>query len=52
MHLRRARVDKLTSWFLGTRAPVPDAIARQLMNGLFTSVPIFLGGIMNTTAIA
>jgi len=45
-------LDKLTRWLLGTRAAVSDSIAIQLMNGLFTSVPIFLGGVINTIAVA
>jgi len=52
MHSRRASVDRLTTWLLGSRLSVPEAIAVQLMNGLFTSVPIFLGGIMNISAVA
>ncbi|MFA7602321.1 MAG: EAL domain-containing protein [Novosphingobium sp.] len=46
------RSDGRASWLLRTRAEVPPAIALQLMNGLFASVPIFLGGIANTTTVA
>lgn len=52
MHSKRAPVERLTAWLLGARVMVPDAIASQLMNGLFTSVPIFLGGILNTITVA
>lgn len=45
-------IDRLTRWFLGSRLAVPEAIASQLMNGLFASIPIFLGGILNITAVA
>ncbi|SNT20925.1 PAS domain S-box-containing protein/diguanylate cyclase (GGDEF) domain-containing protein [Sphingomonas laterariae] len=44
--------DRLTSWLLGGREALPEAISVQLRNGLFTSVPIFLGGILNTSAVA
>lgn len=47
-----AACEKLNAWLLGTREQVPDAIAVTLMNGLFQSVPIFLGGVLNTTAVA
>ncbi|SCW45254.1 PAS domain S-box-containing protein/diguanylate cyclase (GGDEF) domain-containing protein [Sphingobium faniae] len=52
MHLRRPPVDRLTLWLLGSRLAVPKSIASQLMNGLFASIPIFLGGILNITAVA
>ena len=48
----RTQLGKLASWLLGSRAEVPPAMAVQLMNGLFSSVPIFLGGIINTTTVA
>ena len=48
----REQLEKLASWLLGTPASVPTTIATQLMNGLFLSVPIFLGGVFNTTAVA
>jgi len=31
---------------------VPDVIARRLQNGLFASLPIFIGGVLNTTVVA
>jgi hypothetical protein len=39
-------------WLLDTKTRVPDAIADQLKNGLFSSLPIFLGGVLNATAVA
>ena len=52
MHSRQTRVDRLTSWLLGAKEIVPDPIARQLVNGLFTSLPIFMGGVLNAIAVA
>jgi len=46
------RLSAAASWLLGSPASVPAAIAEQLMSGLFASVAIFLGGVLNTTAIA
>lgn len=46
------RAIRLALWFLGSPAKVPASTAVQLMNGLFSSVPIFLGGVLNTTAVA
>jgi len=43
---------RLAAWLLGSRVQARDAIAEQLMNGLFASVPIFLGGVINTIAVA
>jgi diguanylate cyclase (GGDEF)-like protein len=45
-------LNRLSHWLLGTRIKVPVPIAAQLTNGLFASVPIFLGGVINTTAVA
>ena len=39
-------------WILGTREPLPAAIRTQLEDGLYTSLPIFLGGVFNSVAIA
>lgn len=52
MSALQVQLDRLASWLLRTRAEVPPAIAVQLMNGLFSSVPIFLGGVVNTTVVA
>ncbi len=52
MSASRVPFDRLATWLLGTRAKVPASIADQLMNGLFTSVPIFLGGVINTVAVS
>lgn len=48
----REHTGRLAAWLLGTPASVPPAIAAKLTNALFQSVPIFLGGILNTTAVA
>lgn len=43
---------RLTEWLLDSRTRVPAVIADQLKNGLFSSLPIFLGGVLNATAVA
>jgi diguanylate cyclase (GGDEF)-like protein/PAS domain S-box-containing protein len=45
--------DRVTRWLLATRrsAPAP-AIRRQLEAGLFGSIPIFAGGVINSIAVA
>jgi diguanylate cyclase (GGDEF)-like protein len=52
MSTRNVALDRLAVWLLGSRETIPAATAVQLMNGLFSSVPIFLGGVINTIAIA
>lgn len=47
-----APAERLTNWLLGTRKQKPDVISVQLRNGLFASVPIFLGGVLNTILVA
>ena len=42
----------MTIWLLGTRKQVSEDISLQLRNGLFASLPIFLGGAINTIAVA
>ena len=42
----------LTNWLLDSRTRVPAVIADQLKSGLFSSLPIFLGGVLNATAVA
>jgi diguanylate cyclase (GGDEF)-like protein/PAS domain S-box-containing protein len=39
-------------WLLGTKEPLPASIRRQLESGLYTSLPIFFGGVFNSIAIA
>jgi len=39
-------------WLLATRETVSPAIRRQLEAGLFGSIPIFLGGVFNSIAVA
>jgi diguanylate cyclase (GGDEF)-like protein len=48
----REFVGRAAAWLLGTPAPVPPAIAARLKDGLFSSAPILLGGIVNTTIVA
>lgn len=45
-------IDRATDWLLGARMQVSPAIRTQLEAGLFGSVPIFLGGIFNSIAVA
>ena len=42
----------ITAWLLGSGKEVPPAIAAQLIRGLYTSMPIFLGGVFNSVAVA
>lgn len=42
----------LIDWLLGAKAPTSPAIRAQLEAGLFTSLPVFLGGVLNTIAVA
>lgn len=43
---------RLINWLLDTKTQVPPVIADQLKNGLFSSLPIFIGGVLNATAVA
>lgn len=45
-------LTRLTHWLLSTGEKVSAPIAAQLANGLFTSLPIFIGGVVNSTAVA
>lgn len=45
-------VDRATNWLLATKMPVQPGIRQQLEAGLFSSVPIFLGGVFNSIAVA
>jgi diguanylate cyclase (GGDEF)-like protein/PAS domain S-box-containing protein len=45
-------IDSATDWLLASKTQVSPAIRRQLESGLFSSVPIFLGGVFNSMAIA
>lgn len=40
------------AWLLAGRADLPAGVRTQLKAGLFTSLPIFVGGVLNTVAIA
>ncbi|MBB3953190.1 diguanylate cyclase (GGDEF)-like protein/PAS domain S-box-containing protein [Novosphingobium sediminicola] len=42
----------MTHWLLSTREQVSAPIAAQLANGLFGSLPIFIGGVINSVAVA
>jgi diguanylate cyclase (GGDEF)-like protein/PAS domain S-box-containing protein len=39
-------------WLLASRKPASPAIRQQLEAGLFSSIPIFLGGVFNSIAVA
>jgi diguanylate cyclase (GGDEF)-like protein/PAS domain S-box-containing protein len=39
-------------WLLGTKEPIPATLRVQLEGGLYTSLPIFFGGVFNSIAIA
>lgn len=43
---------RMSIWLLSTRSRVPNEMTGQLKNGLFSSVPIFLGGVLNATTVA
>lgn len=43
---------RLTHWLLSTGEKVSAPIAAQLANGLFGSLPIFIGGVINSVAVA
>ncbi len=49
---KRASVDRFADWLLGSRIDASERIVAQLRRGLFASVPIFLGGVINTIVIA
>ncbi|WP_257558251.1 bifunctional diguanylate cyclase/phosphodiesterase [Sphingobium sp. CFD-2] len=42
----------MAGWLLHSPLEPPHPIATELRNGLFTSLPIFLGGVLNTTLVA
>jgi hypothetical protein len=56
MGLRGVRITgpiiRLTNWLLSTEEKVSASIAAQLANGLFGSLPIFIGGVINSSAVA
>lgn len=45
-------IPRPTHWLLSTRENVSAPIAAQLANGLFGSLPIFIGGVLNSAAVA
>jgi diguanylate cyclase (GGDEF)-like protein len=42
----------LTRWLVDPGRPLPDSIRRQLFSSLYGSLPIFLGGVLNTLAVS
>ena len=44
--------SRATRWITSPTVEVSPAIAAQLISGLYTSVPIFLGGVINTSVVA
>ena len=47
-----ASLSGLTRWILAGRSDVPPAISATLTSGLYSSIPIFLGGVLNSTVVA
>ncbi|WP_420144371.1 putative bifunctional diguanylate cyclase/phosphodiesterase [Sphingobium sp.] len=52
MHVVPLTFTRWTRWLLDTKSTVPAMVGDQLKNGLFSSLPIFLGGVLNATAVA
>jgi diguanylate cyclase (GGDEF)-like protein/PAS domain S-box-containing protein len=52
MRVIRLPFVKSATWLLETKTQVPTVIADQLKSGLFSSLPIFAGGVLNTIAMA
>jgi diguanylate cyclase (GGDEF)-like protein len=42
----------LTRWLVDPGRPLPESIRSQLFSGLYGSLPIFLGGVLNTLAVS
>lgn len=42
----------LTRWLVDPGRPLPDSIRAQLFSSLYGSLPIFLGGVLNTLAVS
>jgi len=42
----------LTRWLVDPGRPIPDSIRAQLFGSLYGSLPIFLGGVLNTLAVS
>lgn len=45
-------IERLANWILGSGVDLSAPLSAQLRNGLFTSVPIFIGGVLNTIFVA
>ena len=52
MPLPHNPTTRAVAWLLATKADAPAAIRPQLVAGLYGSLPIFLGGVLNSIAIA
>ncbi|NKJ00545.1 diguanylate cyclase (GGDEF)-like protein/PAS domain S-box-containing protein [Novosphingobium sp. SG707] len=52
MGLPSVPIPRVTHWLLSTGEKVSAPIAAQLANGLFGSLPIFIGGVINSVAVA
>lgn len=52
MSTRRTALDSIAAWMLGARTPMPAPVHAELTRGLFGTLPIFLGGVLNTIFVA
>ena len=52
MDAGRTPLNRLTDWLLGSRVRMPLDVSEALRGGLFATIPIFLGGVFNTIAVA
>ena len=52
LHSDSLPTNALARWLIAPAAAVGPAIARQLVIGLYASWPIFLGGVINSVAVA
>lgn len=52
MGIRSIRGSDLTEWMLGSGSEVSRPVAAQMSHGLYTSIPIFMGGVVNSIAVA
>jgi diguanylate cyclase (GGDEF)-like protein len=52
LQAKTSPASRLTRWIVGPRSDVSPAIAAHLTSGLFSSIPIFLGGVINSIVVA
>lgn len=52
MSTKSAPHTSMTDWLLGSGIKVPADLAEPLRRGLYSTLPIFLGGVLNTIAVA